>query len=72
MTEGQLCFGCFADVAFQMHGQTPGAYQKEMKRYADGISEGMIVDCSLCGDTAKYLRNSEGKWTQTYYRGDTE
>jgi len=72
MAEGQLCYGCFTDITFQLFGQTPDSYNAEINRYVGAIYEGLSVDCFNCGDTVKYRKNDEGKWTQTYYRGDKE
>ncbi|MGN7387776.1 hypothetical protein [Sporosarcina sp. SAFN-015] len=67
MGNGNLCFSCFDDITFQYHGYNAEKFQSEINRYTNAIYEGLTVNCSLCGRTAKYNRDEpSGKWQQTY------
>lgn len=61
-----LCFSCYDDITWRMHGLTEN-FKTEIKRYTTNIYEGLTVDCANCGRTAIYNRDEPtGKWLQSY------
>lgn len=71
MTDGKLCFTCYDDITFQLHGQTPNNFTSEIKRYTSAIHEGLTVECSHCDRAVVFNRDeATGKWRQSLVTSD--
>lgn len=60
----ELCYTCYDDVTFRMHGYVPEAFSREIKRYTDAIYEGLTIKCSLCDRTVVFNRTESGKYRE--------
>ena len=63
---GKLCYTCYDDVTFRVHGYVPETFNQEIKRYVDAIYEGLTIKCGLCDRKVVFNRDKEtGKWRQS-------
>lgn len=63
-SNGNLCFSCYDDVTFRMHGYVPEEFRREIKRYTDAIYDGLTIKCSLCDSTVVFNRTDSGKYRE--------
>lgn len=67
---GNLCYSCYDDATFRMHGYVPGDFRREIKRYVEAVYEGLTVDCEICGRKVVFNRDLEtGKWRENEVSG---